>query len=302
MSRLVGFRSLALVLALALGGTAMATKPTPARPVAAAPTIGGKYHDAIPAIALSGKAAAARAKHPLIEKYRKAYVAKARAGELDVVEPEDAEVVKQQGKLTSFLEARPGQRPVLVVLEGFDGAGKSSTIRRMQAAVGAANVDFQVQHFGAPPAGERKWWPRTYLDKLPNQGQFKVFDRSWYGRAVYDRYFGMVGKKTVKARLKQIAQLEAAVGADIDIVKIFLDASPDRLARTIGKREVEKPEILSSSDYVTFDDQAQIRGLFDDARKRTGGWTTVSMDDRASGRAQILRAVRKELEAKDAKR
>lgn len=291
---------LVLALVTALCGSAFAAGTAATAPPA--PTINGKYHDAIPPIAQgTSRAAIARQRHPLIEKYRQKYVAKAKAGTLDVVEPEDPEIVRQQGKLTAYLteRAKRTNRPVLLVLEGFDGAGKSSTIRRIQAAVDAANVTFLTQHFGAPPDGETKWWPRTYIDKVPNAGQFKVFDRSWYGRAVYDRYFGMIGKGTVKSRLRTIRQLEASLSQDVDLVKIFLDASPDRLAQTIGKREVEKPEILSSSDYVTFDDHAKIRSLFDGARKATKGWVSVSMDDRATGRAGVIRAVRKQLEAAD---
>ena len=293
---------LALALVFALSSAALAAGTAATAPPK--PTINGKYHDAIPPIAQAGKAQLARQRHPIIEKYRQKYVAKAKAGTLDVVEPEDPEIVRQQGKLTAYLteRAKRTNRPVLLVLEGFDGAGKSSTIRRLQAAVDAANVEFLTQHFGAPSAKERRWWPRTYIDKIPNAGQFKVFDRSWYGRAVYDKYFGMIGKAAVGSRLRTIRKLEASLGQDVDLVKIFLDASPERLAQTIGKREVEKPEILSSSDYVTFDDQAKIRGLFDRARSETKGWSSVSMDDRAKGRADVIRTVRKQLQRLDAER
>lgn len=75
---------------------------------------------------------------------------------------------------------------ILVILEGPDGAGKSGAIRRLRGVFSQLGAVREV-HFGAPPAGEKRRWLARYRDRLPRAGQVAIWDRSYYGRVVYDR-------------------------------------------------------------------------------------------------------------------
>lgn len=207
-------------------------------------------------------------------------------------------MLAQAGKLRASLRASKDDRPILVILEGADGAGKSSTIERLRHAFDGAR-ELEVTHFGAPPAdAEQVHWMKRFFDKLPHKGQVAVWDRSYYGRAVYDPYYGLADGKLTDATIDEINGFEQLLSGKVRVVKIYLDASGDRQAKTIGKREAIAPEKLAESDYVAFRDRKEIRGYFKDAIARTGkhvAWHKVDMDDRGDARLEIMKLLRREL-------
>src|SRR5690606_22704352 len=100
-------------------------------------------------------------------------------------------------------------------------------------------------------------------------------------------YMKMVNGETVRARFRDIVELEKQLARDYRVVKIFLDARGDRLAETLGKREALAPEKLTEGDYQVFEDRKQVRTLFKKARKATDSvipWHVVRMDRRSAGR------------------
>jgi AMP-polyphosphate phosphotransferase len=254
---------------------------------------------ALPAPARTPTARAVRATDVRIDRYRRHYLREARR---ETAAPgkkgaREARLLRRAEKLSQALRASSDRRPVLIILEGPDGAGKSSTIRRMRVALEGA---FEVRevHFGAPPAGEKGSWLARYQRELPRAGEVAIWDRSYYGRTVYDPHYGMTDKKTTRRRYREINELESQLTRDYRVVKIFLDTRGDRLARTIGKREANAPEKLEESDYASFRDRKQIRKRFLAAIEKTDRaipWRVVSMDDRADGRREILDILRSDL-------
>ncbi len=261
-------------------------------PAAAAPR-----RTALPAVARSPAAREVRRSDPRIEQYRRKYLAR-RLGPLSLRKlAEEIHFTRKARKLGARIAARSDRRPILVILEGPDGAGKSATIRRLRSVFGRAGKVREV-HFGAPPAGEKRPWLARYRDRLPAAGEIAIWDRSYYGRVVYDPYYRMVDESVVASRYGDIADLEAELAGSYRVVKIYLDARGERLAQTIGKREALAPEKLEESDYRTFRDRKLIRSLFEHAIAQTGGsirWHVVPMDDRGEGRLEMLDVLRREL-------
>jgi AMP-polyphosphate phosphotransferase len=268
-----------------------------AAPEASARGQGGR---ALPAPARTPTARAVRAKDPRIDRYRRHYAREARRETADPGKKKrarEARLMRRAEKLSRALRASSDRRPVLIILEGPDGAGKSSTIRRVRVALEGA---FEVRevHFGAPPAGERGSWLARYQRELPRAGEVAIWDRSYYGRTVYDPHYGMTDEKTTRRRYREINELESQLSRDYRVVKIFLDTRGKRLARTIGKREANAPEKLEDSDYASFRDRKQIRRRFLQAIEKTERaipWRVVSMDDRNDGRREILDLLRSDL-------
>ncbi|HUS64146.1 MAG TPA: hypothetical protein VMZ28_06365 [Kofleriaceae bacterium] len=254
----------------------------------------------LPAIAQSPLAQSVRRGDRRIEKYRRLYLERALARGTTPSRAklkEEAALQERARSIGAAIAASSDTRPILLMLEGPDGAGKSGTIRRVKTAFEQLGAVREV-HFGAPPAGETRHWLERYKDELPKAGETVIWDRSYYGRVVYDPYYGMADTPTVRDRYADIEALEAQLHRDYRVVKVFLDVGSDRLAQTIGKREALAPEKLQDSDYRTFRDRKMIRKLFRSAIKHTGNaidWHVVPMSDRDVGRDGLLDLLRAEL-------
>ena len=92
--------------------------------------------------------------------------------------------------------------PVMIVCEGWDAAGKGTVINRLAAALDPRG--FQVHLVG--PANEvDRWypWPRRFWNALPADGQFAIFDHSWYRRVLADRVDQSVPAESWRGRTKR---------------------------------------------------------------------------------------------------
>jgi polyphosphate kinase 2 (PPK2 family) len=263
----------------------------------------GRIKAPLPAISTGAAAKKVRKSDKRIERFRQHYLARARGGAPAVSlkkQAREARFVRDARKVNKSIKSNPDKRPVLIILEGPDGAGKSGTIRRLQHVFEGVGTMRQV-HFGAPPKNEKGHWLTSYKKELPKKGEVMIWDRSYMGRVVYDPYYKMADKKLVKQRYGEIEKLEGELSSQVRIVKIYLDARGDRLAQTIGKREAQAPEKLAESDYRSFKDRKVIRQLFKSAIKNTGGkrpWHVVPMTDRAEGRDAMLKILSVELGGK----
>jgi polyphosphate kinase 2 (PPK2 family) len=74
----------------------------------------------------------------------------------------------------------------IIVLEGWDTAGKGGVVRRLGWALDPRS--FKV-HAIAAPAGREKslHYLQRFWERPPEHGQIVVFDRSWYGRVLVER-------------------------------------------------------------------------------------------------------------------
>lgn len=265
---------------------------------------GGKSRGAItaalPTIADTALARRVRRGDKRIERYRQKHLsrlARGRVASRDKIAAERAIEVEARA-LGARIRRVADRRPILVILEGPDGVGKTGTIRRLET-VFAGRTPVRQVHFGAPPPGETGDWLATYRAELPRAGEeVVIWDRSHYGRVVYDPYYGMVTPVEVRDRYGDIEAFEEQLARDFRVVKVFLSAGGDRLAETIGKREAVAPEKLRDSDYRSFRDRKLIRKLFKQARKNTGGfikWNVIDMNDRVDGRSDLLDVMAREL-------
>ena len=74
----------------------------------------------------------------------------------------------------------------VVVLEGWDTAGKGGVVRRLGWALDPRS--FKVHPISAPSPRERtQHYLQRFWERLPEQGQIVLFDRSWYGRVLVER-------------------------------------------------------------------------------------------------------------------
>ena len=88
-----------------------------------------------------------------------------------------------QGALQRIQQAYLGtSERALLVLEGWDTAGKGGLVRRLGWALDPRS--FKVHPIAAPDEHERaQHYLQRFWRRLPERGQIVVFDRSWYGQA-----------------------------------------------------------------------------------------------------------------------
>jgi AMP-polyphosphate phosphotransferase len=139
----------------------------------------------------------------------------------------EKELAELQRKLVLLQHAyaRQGRRG-MVVLEGWDAAGKGGLIRRISWALDPRTL--KVWQTAAPNTLERQQhWMQRFWTKFPVSGELAIFDRSWYGRVLVERVEGFASKDEWRRAYTEINDLEQSLAHEgYRIVKLFLDISP----------------------------------------------------------------------------
>jgi polyphosphate kinase 2 (PPK2 family) len=129
------------------------------------------------------------------------------------------------------------KRPVVIVFEGWDAAGKGGTIRRITEKLDPRG--YTVWPISAPE-GEDK--TRHYLyrfwRRLPPRGQIAIFDRSWYGRVLVERVEGFCKEEEWRRAYKEINSFERQL-ADFGaiVTKFWIHISRDEQLRRFKERQ-----------------------------------------------------------------
>lgn len=123
------------------------------------------------------------------------------------------------------------RRGAVVMLEGWDAAGKGGIIQRLVDTWDPRH--FEVYPVSAPTPEEKAhpflWRFRT---KLPEPGDITVFDRSWYGRVLVERVEGFATRAEWRRSYGQINDFETRLmESGITLVKLFVH---------VGQKEQDK--------------------------------------------------------------
>ena len=130
------------------------------------------------------------------------------------------------------------KRPVVVVYEGWDAAGKGGNIRRLTEKVDPRS--YTVYPISAP-SGEDKTHHYLYRfwRRLPEQGHMALFDRSWYGRILVERVEGFCTEAEWTRAYREINSFERQLHEfGTIIVKYWLHISRDEQLKQIGRAHV----------------------------------------------------------------
>ena len=170
------------------------------------------------------------------------------------------ELAEQMAELQALLWAEK-KRALLLVLQGMDGSGKDSTVRRVFKGVNPQGC--RVVAFGRPHAGELA---HDYLWRVhaaaPQRGEIGIFNRSHYEDVIVPRVRTRDPVAVWLPRLRHIREFERAlVDEGTTIVKVFLNISKQEQRARLQKR-VDNPDKHWKFDPGDLDD----RRLWDDYR------------------------------------
>lgn len=218
---------------------------------------------------------------------------------LAVPEPEYRHELERRqiaiGRLARDL--RGSGRSVVAVFEGTDAAGKGGSIRRLTQALDARF--YEVVSIAAPSDEERA---RPYLwrfwRRLPQQGHFAIFDRSWYGRVLVERLEGFCAPADWRRAFGEInAFEEQLVDAGCVVLKFWLTTSAEEQLRRFQEREAMgyKHYKITPEDWRNREKwgayQAAAAEMIERTSTEIAPWTLVEAEDKLHARLKVLRTV-----------
>jgi len=189
----------------------------------------------------------------------------------------------------------------VIVMEGWDAAGKGGTIRRMSAVLDPRG--FKVWPIAAPRHYhlERHYLLR-FWERLPPRGAISVFDRSWYGRVLVERVEGYATAAEWGRAYDEINDFEHLLTDDsMRVVKFFLHISPEEQLKRFEARlrEPLKRWKLSYEDFRNRKKWDEYEDATNEMLERTSSkrapWHVIPANDKKWARIEILKTIVKTL-------
>lgn len=189
----------------------------------------------------------------------------------------------------------------LIVLEGWDTAGKGGIIRRLGWALDPRS--FKVHPIAAPDAHERaQHYLQRFWRHLPEMGQIVVFDRSWYGRVLVERVEGFATVEEWQRAYREIAGFELMlIDAGIRLVKLFLHITPDEQVRRFRDRLFDplKRWKLSYEDFRNRarwqDYETAVEDMIEQTSTWRAPWFLIPANNKPYGRIAAFRILADQL-------
>lgn len=189
------------------------------------------------------------------------------------------------------------KKRVAVIFEGRDAAGKGGSIKRF--------IKFINPHASAvvaltkPTEEERgQWYFQRYVNELPNAGEIRFFDRSWYNRAVVEPVMGFCTHEQYKRFMRQVGSFEHMLHeAGIDIIKFWFDISKKEQKKRFNKR---KGNPLKEWKFSPIDEKGQELWdtytaykdrMFSKTHTPFSPWVVVDTNDKRQARLESMRYV-----------
>lgn len=188
-------------------------------------------------------------------------------------------------------------RRAIIVMEGWDAAGKGGSIRRLTEPLDPRG--FHVWPISAPTAEEQgKHYLYRFWTKLPAPGHFAIFDRSWYGRVLVERVEGFAPKPAWKRAYDEIIEFERLLADDgVRIVKIFMHITPEeqlnrfreRLTNPFKRWKLTEEDLRNRAKWGDY--EAAIHDMFDKTATDFAPWHVVPANSKWYARLHTLEII-----------
>ncbi len=208
-----------------------------------------------------------------------------------------------QGRLSVLARtARERKTSTIVLMEGWDAAGKGGIIRRITAAVDARS--YRVIPIGSPTDEERaQHYLWRFWRHLPRAGRFTIYDRSWYGRVLVERVEGFASEDAWVRAYREINEFEEELTEHgIVLVKFWVHIDKDeQLARFKAREETSfKQHKLTEEDWRNREKWDAYAHAVNDMVERTSTefapWNLIEGNDKRWARVRALQILCERLE------
>jgi len=228
------------------------------------------------------------------------------------VEPEKSKIGRKQFKkeliplqveLLKLQEhVKDTGKPVVVVMEGRDSAGKGSTIKSMTEYLDPKY--YNVVALGIATPEERKNWFERY-EKHIEPGKITFFDRSWYNRGIVEPVMGYGTEEEYFDFMENVNGFEQSLkDRGVELFKFWLSITPQTQQRRfeLRKNSPLKYWKFSPNDEKSidkWDDYTKYKEKVLKQTKEAQPWTVVDTNDKRAGTLNLLRHILQNVDYKD---
>lgn len=193
------------------------------------------------------------------------------------------------------------RRPVVIVFEGWDAAGKGGAIARLTERMDPRG--YKVHPIAAPKGDDaEKHYLWRFWRRLPAKGEIAVFDRSWYGRVMVERVEGFCTEAEWQRAYQEIREFEQQlVGFGAIVFKFWMHIGKEEQLRRFEDRRNRplKSWKLTDEDWRNRDKWDVYEQAVEDMLIKTttaqAPWTVVAGNDKRFARVQVLQTVTERL-------
>lgn len=184
--------------------------------------------------------------------------------------------------------------PSIVVFEGWDAAGKGTTIAAVTQRLDPRG--FKLYPIAPPRTYEqqRPWLWRFWL-KVPNRGEMVLFDHSWYGRVLEERVEKTIPEKEWRAAYRDIEEFERMLADDgVIIIKFFLHIDKKTQKKRFEALEADPLEAWRVTDddwarHKKYDEYlAASEEMLEITDTEYGPWTIVEATSKWHARRKVF--------------
>jgi polyphosphate kinase 2 len=213
--------------------------------------------------------------------------------ERDFYEDESLKLQYELVKLQKWII--DNEKRLLVIFEGMDTAGKSSTIKEFNNYLNPR----EARSVALPKPNSKElgqWYFQRHLKQIPNAGEIVFFDRSWYNRAGIEQIFGFCTQEQHDHFYRQVNGVEEMLIDDgVLFFKFYLNISYETQANRIKDREDDRLKSwkLSDLDYKSHKAYPEYEKLRDKMFKLSGTafapWCELDANDKKRARLNAVR-------------
>ncbi len=195
------------------------------------------------------------------------------------------------------------KRPVIIVFEGWDAAGKGGAIKRITEKLDPRG--YVVYPISSPHGEDRtRHYLYRFWRRLPESGQIAIFDRSWYGRVLVERVEGFASEAEWKRAYKEINSFERQLrDFGTILAKFWIHISRQEQLRRFEERKAigYKAWKLTEEDWrnrekwATYEDA--VEQMLVKTSTATAPWTLIEGNDKYWSRTKVLTKLVKVLSA-----
>ncbi len=210
----------------------------------------------------------------------------------------DQELTALQGELVNLQQwIFQEQKKIAILFEGRDASGKGGTIKRFREHLNPRVA--RTVALDKPTAVEKgQWYFRRYVKQLPNGGEFVLFDRSWYNRAVVEPIMGFCSPSQYQTFMAQVPEFEHMLyEQNLTIIKFWFSVSKEQQLKRFNSRLANPLKVWKYSpvdekgqelwdEYTYYKEQ-----MFSRSHTSFCPWIIVKSDDKKKARLESIRYV-----------
>ena len=192
--------------------------------------------------------------------------------------------------------------PIVVVLEGWDSAGKDGSVNQLVRLIDPRG--FKVYATGAPTENERMrpfLW--RFAIRMPHRGFMAIFIRSWYGRVLVERAEKLAPEQEWRSAYDVMNAFERQLVDDGTVlVKFCLHISKKEQRRRLRRLEKDPYESwkIKPANWETHNNYRVYVDAVEEMLQQTSNpaapWTIIEAEDKYFGKLKIYETLARAME------